>query len=396
MRKLNQLIAAALVTISLNSFAGNCPELSGTYTIGKSATANFNSVTEAVEAAECGGVNGPVTFQIENGNYYERVVMSSVPGTSAINNITFESKSGYNTDVVISYSSLNATLVMNGTSYVSFENITINHRAAVYGNVMHVDGKATAMHFSSVIFNGIDAPRTGANSATVYFTSNAPKTDISFNDCEINNGSMGIVKGGHDAETADTKTVISGTVFSNQFETALALSNETAPAINNNIINSTSNFSNYMGISLSNVSGEEVINNNVITMALGSTGIEMFNCKAEADHYGQIIGNTVSVGGNDEANGISMTGNTDNQVLNLNCVKLNNGAESINQAYYRNKGTGNNIDIMNNIFCDLSTGGYTMIGGTDKGAIKQTTRQTNTGLTALANGLMTEKVTAVR
>ena len=395
MTKLNQIIAAAFLTISLNSFAGDCPALSGNFTIGKSEGADFASVTDAVNALQCGGVSGPVTFRLENGNYNERVVMSSIPGTSAFNTITFESKSGVNTDAIIGFATSDATLTMNGTSYVSFENISIDHRAATYGNAVRVDGKATSMHFRGVIFDGVDVARTGANSATIYFTSNEPKCDITFENCEINNGSMGIVKGGVNADNVDVRTSIAGTLFSNQFETALALSNEDAPAINNNVISSLSKFSNYKGINLDNVFNGLVLNNNVVNMATGSTGIEMHNCAAMPTHLGQVNGNSVEVGGRDEANGIALTGTTDNQVLNFNRVKLSNGTETVKQAYYRNAGSGNNINMMNNIFYDFSTGSYTIIGNSYKDMFNQLPGQGNPSLTVSANGLMIEKATPV-
>jgi len=47
---------------------------------------------------------------------------------SAFNTVTFESKSGTNTDAVISYTAADATVAMNGVSYVSFENLTIDHK----------------------------------------------------------------------------------------------------------------------------------------------------------------------------------------------------------------------------------------------------------------------------
>ena len=396
MNKLNQIIVAVLVTISLNSFAGDCTPLSGTYTIGKNEGADFTSVTEAVTAAQCGGVSAPVTFRMESGVYNERVVMSSIPGASVYNTVTFESKSGLNSDVVIGYANADATFIMNGTNNVSFNNISINHVAATYGNALRVDGKVSNIHFGNVIFTGVDVARTGANSATVYFTSSASKTNISFENCEINNGSTGIYKGGVNASMADSKTSITGTLFFNQFETALALTNETAPNISNNVISSLSNFSNYKGISLKNVSNDIIINNNVITMATGSTGIEMNNCVAQANLLGQVTGNSIAVGGKDEANGIMLTGATDNQVLNFNRVKLSNGAETAKQAYYRNSGAGNNINMLNNIFFDLSTGVYTIVGNTYKDMFNQLPAQSNGALTVSANGIMIEKTKPVQ
>jgi hypothetical protein len=396
MNKLNQFLTAALVAISLNSFAGDCPALSGSYTIGKNEGVDFASVSEAVAAAQCGGVNGPVTFRMESGVYNERVVISSIPGASVYNTVTFESKSGLNSDVVIGYGNADATVVMNGTSNISFANISINHAAATYGNAVRVDGKASNIRFESVVFNGVDVARTGANSATVYFTSSAPKTNVSFENCEINNGSTGIFKGGINTEAVDSKTTITGTLFFNQFETALALSNETAPIISNNVISSLSHFSNFKGISLKNVANDVILSNNVITMATGSTGIEMNNCKAQATHMGQVTGNSVAVGGKDEANGIMLTGTTDNQVLNFNRVKLSNGAETAKQAYYRNSGAGNNINMLNNIFFDLSTGVYTIIGNTYKDMFNQLPAQSNSALTVSANGIMIEKTKPVQ
>ena len=396
MKTLNQIFVAALITISLNSFAGDCPALSGTYTIGKNEGADFASVNEAVNAAQCGGVSGPVIFNMETGNYNERVVMSAIPGASAFNTIIFQSKSGSNADVVISYATSDATMVMNGTDYVSFENISINHRAATYGNAARIDGKAANIHFRGVIFDGVDVARTGANSAVVYFTASAAKNDITFENCELNNGSIGIVMGGMNADNMDRRTTITGNLFFNQFETALSMSNENAPNISNNVISSLSNFSNYKGIALNNVSNDIVLSNNVITMANGSTGIEMNNCVAQATHLGQVTGNSVAVGGKDEASGISLIGSTDNQVLNFNRVKLANGTETANQAFYRNKAVGNNVNMMNNIFFDLSTGQYTIVGNTYKDMFNQLPAQSNAALTASANGLMIEKTTPMK
>jgi hypothetical protein len=310
--------------------------------------------------------------------------------------VTFQSKSGTNTDVVIDYGSSDATLVMNGTSYISFENISINHRTSTYGNSTRVDGKVSNMHFRGVVFDGVEVARTGANSAAIYFTSSAPKTDVTFENCEINNGSLGIVMGGADADNRDKQIGISGNLFFNQFETALALSNEAASTISNNVISSLSNFSNFKGISLQNISNELVISNNVITMANGSTGIELNNCVAAATHLGQVSGNSIAVGGKDEASGIALTGTTDNQVLNFNRVKLAGGVETADQAFYRNKSDGRNVNMMNNIFFDLTTGQYTIVGNTYKDMFNQMPAQGNPALSASANGIMIEKATPVK
>ena len=390
MNKLTNLFTAAIVTISVNSFAGTCPALNGLFTIGKSENADFTTVQDAANALMCGGVSSPVTFRLENGTYNERVVLSSIAGASAINTITFESKSGEKSDAVISYNSSDATIVLNGTSYVSFENITVQHKDATYGNCLRAEGKASNISFKGVIFDGVEADRSGTGTVVVYFTSTAPKSEISMTDCEINNGSMGIYKSGMSADVRDSKTVISGNLFFNQFEAGVALSNEDAPEISNNVVSSMSANTNFKGIYLDNAANQIIVTKNVINATMGAVGLAMNNCEAQATNAGQINNNSIVANGS----GISLTGTTDNQILNFNRVKLSiNGG---NQTYYANSSTGNNINLMNNIFFDLNTGSYTIIGNTYKDFFNQLPSQSNAALSASANGVMIEKVSAIK
>lgn len=397
MNKLTTILGAALLTLSLNSFAGDCPALSGEFTIGRGETADFATINDASNALKCGGVTGPVTFKLEDGTYNERVVLSAIPGSSAFNTVTFESKSGNNSEVVISYGAADATMVLNGTTFVNFENLTIDHKNSTYGNTLRVDGKAGNLAFKGVVFDGVEVTRTGTQSATVLFTASASKSDVAFTDCEINNGSIGISKGGNAAEAMDAKTSITGTLFFNQYEAGLALTNEDAPVITNNVISTLSNFGSFKAMNLDNVANNVIISNNIINAANGSYGVAMNNCTAQATNLGQINNNSIAVGGATETYGVFLTGNTDNQVLNFNRVKLTiNGSQTTSQAYYRNNGSGNNINMMNNIFYDLNTGGYTIIGNTYKDFFNQLPSQSNPSLSVSANGIMIEKVSPIK
>src|ERR1043165_995409 len=226
MNKFTSTLAVLAITLRSFAAAGDCPALSGQFTIGTGESADFATITDATNALKCGGVSGPVTFLLEDGTYSEKVVLSTIPGTSAFNTVTFESKSGNNNNVVINYGTGDATMVLNGVSYVSFENLTFDHKASTYGNCMRVDGKSSNLKFKGVVFDGVETTRTGSTASCIYFTPSAPKSDIAFEDCEINNGSTGISKGGMSADAMDTKTTISGTLFFNQYESGLALTNE--------------------------------------------------------------------------------------------------------------------------------------------------------------------------
>lgn len=388
MNTMRHILATAFVSLALSSFAGDCPALSGHFTIGKN-DADFNSINDAVAALNCGGVSGPVTFQMEN-TYDERVVIGSIPGASAINTVTFASASG----ATISYSTSDATLVINDASFISFDNINIDHKTATYGNCMRVTGKSNNLRFKSVVFDGVESARSGANSATIYFASDVPKSDISFEDCEINNGSAGIYKGGADANNRDTRTSITGTLFFNQYESGLVLVNEDAPVITNNVFSSLSGYTNFRAISLDNISNNEIISNNIVNAANGTIGLAMNNCSAQTTNFGQVSNNSIAVGGDKKSYGIYMTGATDNQLINFNRVKLTMKRSEADQAFYKNAGSGNNINLMNCMFYNLNSGGYTIVGNTYKDAFNQLPSQGM--LTASANGLMIEKVSPIK
>lgn len=74
--------------------------LKGNYIIGASDNANYHTFAEATAALQ-GGVEGAVTFQVEDGTYNENLWFASVPGISAANTVTFTSLSGKRDNVII-------------------------------------------------------------------------------------------------------------------------------------------------------------------------------------------------------------------------------------------------------------------------------------------------------
>ena len=183
MSTLKSFFSVALFTpLALNVLAGDCPALSGEYKIGKT-DADYASITEAVTALKCGGVSGAVTFLIQDGKYNERIELGSINGTSAQNTVSFESLKGSNTDVVLASNTPDAeyTVGLNGTSFVSFEGLTIENKTGNTGNALRIDGSARNLRFKNVSFDGTDKPNTGANSAVVYSTSKQPKASMASN-----------------------------------------------------------------------------------------------------------------------------------------------------------------------------------------------------------------------
>lgn len=384
--------AFSLFFIATTAYAGDCAPMSGEIKIGKDE-GDYTTITDAVAALKCGGANGPVTFLLEDGTYSEKIDFSAISGLSAKNTVTFESAKGNNSDVVISSASPDApyTIGFYSAANITFENLTIENRTGNTGNTVRIDGASRNIRFNNVVFNGTERPSTGANNAVVYSTSGDAKSEIVLENCSVNNGSIGLYKGGGTA--SDTRTTITGTLFFNQYESAITLNNETAPVISSNVISTVSNYKEYKAISLDKVNGSTIISSNVINAVNGSYGLVLKDCEASAERYASVSNNSVNVGGEATMYGLYLSGTTDNIVFNFNRVKLTPTKQNAsNQGYYKNSGTGANINLLNNIFFDLNTGGYTILGNTYKDYFNQLPAQSNPSLNIGANGIMIEKV----
>lgn len=96
MKTLNLILTVAIISLTTNCFA-NGAKMSGTYTVGKSATANFQTVAAAVAQLEKVGSEGPVTFVIDNNAYDQATIISAIQKTSVANNVEFVNADDANT-----------------------------------------------------------------------------------------------------------------------------------------------------------------------------------------------------------------------------------------------------------------------------------------------------------
>jgi trimeric autotransporter adhesin len=119
-----------LFTLCLGlSFLGKAhAQVSGTFTINPglpASASNFQTFSAAV-ASLSGGVNGPVTFNVEplTGPYNEQIILNSIAGTSATNTITFNCN-GVTLTFLSTTTNQRAGVKLKNTSYVTFDNLTV-------------------------------------------------------------------------------------------------------------------------------------------------------------------------------------------------------------------------------------------------------------------------------
>ena len=129
-------------------------QLSGTYTIDPAGAAfdtlatppNFKSFTEAVDSLLSRGVGGPVTINVADGIYTERIQINQIPGASAANTVTIQSQSLDSTKVVLQFqNTTNATnwvLRLNGADYVTIRKMRLYATGTSFARVININGKA--------------------------------------------------------------------------------------------------------------------------------------------------------------------------------------------------------------------------------------------------------------
>ena len=130
--------------------------LSGTYTIGGVAP-DFINFSTPVTALNLGGILGPVTFNVRDGNYNEQISIDEVEGSDTTNTITFQSESGNNTGVVLTSNSTfsdNYTVRFNGADYVTFSNMTLEATNVSYARVIELTGASNNIHIDGNILIG--------------------------------------------------------------------------------------------------------------------------------------------------------------------------------------------------------------------------------------------------
>ena len=183
------------------TFCTDCASgpLSGTYTIGGTpGSTNFPTLDSAVVTLNGCGINGPVIFNMQGGTH-GAIEIESINGSSATNTITFNGSAGMG-DSIVAGSSAAAAIDLNGTQYISFNDIYIENGTGYYVVWMHNDSR-------NISFDGCEAVGSlsttavsmvfGGNSSTTSATGYGENVrDLVINDCLIRGNYYGIVVNG--------------------------------------------------------------------------------------------------------------------------------------------------------------------------------------------------------
>jgi hypothetical protein len=177
-----------------------CTSLSGTFTVG-GAGANYPDIASALAAVEMCGISGPITFNVAAGTYSGEVSLSSIPGVTATNNITVNGAGMGST--ILTYDKTgtnNAALLLDGASYVTFKNMTIENTATstqtwgvrLVGNAHHITFDSCKISTYNTATSSSVATVVATNSPTSAFSYANNANYITISNSELVGGYYGV------------------------------------------------------------------------------------------------------------------------------------------------------------------------------------------------------------
>jgi len=349
--------------------------LAGVYTIDKTLATggrNFASFTDAATALNTSGIAASVRFNVLNGPYTEQFSLGVVAGVSATDTIVVDGGANKQT---LSYSgtvSQPAAVLLNGTDYVTLNNLTIDVSAgATYGIGVHLVGQADNNRVSnSVVVGTTGATSTTANSAITASGSVTSGTSVgNASNLRIENN---VLSGGYycvrlnGATSPNTGLRVSGNEIRDFYYYGLYISNHSgARVLGNNLHRTTRAGSVFYGIYLTGVLGTNVERNRIHdtftanpTSTSAAYGFYIATSDATASAPNDFVNNALyNFNGNGTEYGMYHSG-SDNTRFFHNTVAFDNataGGTGVSYGFYQTT-AATGIDIRNNLF-SITRGG---------------------------------------
>lgn len=334
-----------------------CTPMNGTYTINPSGSgaANYVSFTAALSALQCGGISGPVVFNVSAGTYNEQISFVPVLGASATNTITFQSATGVASSVTVSSASGSENFVINfnGADFFRIRNITITNSGNTSGfyNVVQFTNSADNNELRGCVLS--NAVPTSGNLVNV---NNSRNSNIKFAGCTFIGGSYGIFWQSITSSPFARILEIDTCTFTNQNNYGIYVYYQDSVRIRNNTITTNSSNTNYYGINAIGTFINNFITNNTITGFTGGFGISLnsFGNNGNAGNISLVANNIIQGGsGTSTAYGLFSSFSNFTHFLH-NTVNLTS-TSGVCYPFFSNSTLQSSI-LANNIFQSTSTG----------------------------------------
>jgi hypothetical protein len=287
-----------------------CGGMSGTYTINPSGSGatNFTSFTAAVNQLNCGGVSGPVVFNVANGVYTQQISIGTIAGASSTNTIRFQSASGVASNVTLQFTgttTANYVVQILGADFVTFDKISITNLSGSFGRVVdfaaaNTSNNSTNNTLTGCVLTGASTTSTSDLFAVVY-SNNTLDSNTTITGCTINRGSYGVFWTGNASTTLYTQglvltgNTIGSTAANASWNRGVELVNTFGPQVISNVFNAPSSNTNHTVLRISNSNGSGRINKNRITANSSQKGISLQTINIGQSSGFDVVNNAVSI-----------------------------------------------------------------------------------------------------
>jgi parallel beta-helix repeat protein len=319
-----------------------CLALSGYYTINSAVTTanrNFQNFTDVVNQLGCGGISGPVVFEVAPGSgpYNEQIVIPQITGASSINRVRF-----LGNGAIIQFAAVTADrhiIKLDGADYVTIDSMKIQTTSITYGWGIHFANGANndSIRACTIDVSAVTSTTTDYSAGIV--VSDSP-TDLNAagnasNNVIVNNtikgGYQGIILNGATAGAGAVTNIIRGNTIQDFYTDGIELADADGTIVEGNDINR------------SNRSAGSSATTVVSTFA----GIEMNGTTMNSLIIGNRIHDTHTAAGTDQADGaygIYSTGNdvaagSENKVIN-NVIYNFNSTTGAQYGLYNSSSNG--------------------------------------------------------
>ncbi|MBH8559282.1 beta strand repeat-containing protein [Hymenobacter negativus] len=376
-RLVSGLAALLLLLTGPAAFA----QLAGTYTINKNlptAGTNFASFTDAATALNTSGISASVRINVLNGPYNEQFALNAVTGVSATDTIVVDGGSSKQTLSYTATSAQPAAVLLNGTDYVTLNNLTIDvSGGATYGIGVHLVAQANNNRVSnSVVMASGTATSSTANAAIAASGTLTSATSVGdANNLRIENnvlsgGYFGVILTGASTTNRAVGTRITNNEIRDFYLYGLDVENSSGARLTGNNIHRTTrtvSLSTFYGVYLTGDVSTAVERNRIHDPFTGSTastaaayGLYYTTNDATAGNENDAVNNLIyNFNGSGTEYGIYNSG-SDYARYYYNTISLDNqaatGATQNTYGFYQTT-QAIGIDFRNNIVSVTRTGG---------------------------------------
>tara|TARA_B100000508_G_scaffold124704_1_gene108183 strand:+ start:18165 stop:33218 length:15054 start_codon:yes stop_codon:yes gene_type:complete len=276
-------IFTSIILISLITSSGYA-QLSGTKTIG-GASPDYTSIGAAITALQTSGVNGPVTFNIRQGTYTERMSLTQISGVNSTNTLTFQSDPSNTQMPIVQYSSTSAfdmdnnTVRFNGTDFTTIKGLHLKALSSSYGGVVYFVGTTANNKITDCKIEGISNPSTGSNYHKLINCASGTshqQTYTTISNNEILNGYYSVYFWGGSSSSTEFGNVISGNTITNFTGTGITCvyQNQINVSGNEVVSSSTNHYASGVGVQLNQCrNGGTISNNKIVTYGATSQAL---------------------------------------------------------------------------------------------------------------------------